>query len=306
MPEFQFEALTKKNEQHIGHITARSASEALEKLESQGLEVHTLRQTSSDEPNIGSSEIPPPLPTSDSQSPSASDDQYLRDRISQLMAQRDILAPALEAFVDEMPRGSRRKDLRKLASGLRSDATVDELCQSSNLAMTWLPLLGDGSALGSNRFLLDLLAETSRENEVRVQRSRVFAYPLIVLTIAILVLVFLSAVVVPTFSNIFDDFELDLPTLTIFIVRFSQQVQFHFGRLLLIGVGCLVAGYIVWRVLWMIELPGRLFDLLTTGSSRQLTEMAMFVRRLAESLNAGFPLPTALRLACLVPSPTTR
>jgi type II secretory pathway component PulF len=36
---------------------------------------------------------------------------------------------------------------------------------------------------------------------------------------------------------------------------------------------------------------------LTSGNSRQLTVMATFVRRLAESLNTGLPLPTALRLA---------
>jgi type II secretory pathway component PulF len=39
------------------------------------------------------------------------------------------------------------------------------------------------------------------------------------------------------------------------------------------------------------------FDALTMGSSRQLTIMAAYVRRLAELLKTGLSLPTALRVA---------
>ncbi len=117
------------------------------------------------------------------------------------------------------------------------------------------------------------------------------------LTLAMAVLVFLSFVVVPTFSSIFDDFMLELSDLTMMVVWFSDQVLSHLGRLLLITVACLAAIYVVLRLLSVLRFPGRVFDVLTNGSSRQVTVMATFLRRLAESLNTGLPLPTALRLA---------
>jgi len=225
------------------------------------------------------------------------DDQFLRERIAEMLEQRETLAPALEAFAEEMPASRRRRELRRLAGRLRDGATVDDLCQSKDLTTTWLPLLGGASSLGSGRFLHDLFAESSRDNEVRTQWARVFAYPMSILVVAMAVLVFLSFVVVPTFSSIFDDFMLELSDLTMLVVWFSNQVLSHLERLLLITVACLAAIYVVLRLLSVLGFPGRVFDVLTNGSSRQVTVMATFVRRLAESLNTGLPLPTALRLA---------
>ncbi len=225
------------------------------------------------------------------------DDQFLRERIAAILEKRDTLAPALEAFAEEMPAGRRRRELRRLAGRLRNGATVDELCQSKDLATTWLPLLGGASSLGSGRFLSDLFAESSRENAVRSQWTRLFAYPLFILVVSSAVLVLLSVTIVPAFSEIFADFELDLPPLTILVVSFSRLIRFHFGYLLLITVGCVLAAYVVMLLLKALKFPGRVFDALTNGNSRQVTVMATFVRRLAESLNTGLPLPTALRLA---------
>jgi type II secretory pathway component PulF len=291
MPDFKFEAVTKDNETQTGQITAASAAAALAELESRGLTVHSLQQVEREEPKSDAAL------NGDTHDDSASDDQLLRERITAILEKRETLAPALEAFAEEMPASRRRRDLRRLAGRLRDGATVDELCQSKDLTTTWLPLLGGASSLESGLFLSDLFAESSRDNEVRTQWVRVFAYPMSILIVAMAVLVFLSFVVVPTFSSIFDDFMLELSDLTMMVVWFSDQVLSHLGRLLLITVACLAAIYVVLRLLSVLRFPGRVFDVLTNGSSRQVTVMATFVRRLAESLNTGLPLPTALRLA---------
>ncbi len=70
------------------------------------------------------------------------DDQFLRERIAEMLEQRETLAPALEAFAEEMPASRRRRELRRLAGRLRNGATVDEFCQEKNMTTTWLPLLG--------------------------------------------------------------------------------------------------------------------------------------------------------------------
>ncbi len=237
MPDFKFEAVTKDNEAESGQITAASAAEALTALESRGLTVHSLQQVEHKEPKSDAA------PNGDPHDASVSDEQLLRERIAEMLEQRETLAPALEAFAEEMPAGRRRRELHRLAGRLRNGATVDEFCQAKDMTTTWLPLLGGASSLGSGRFLSNLFAESSRDNEVRTQWARVFAYPMSILVVAMVVLVYLSYMVVPIFSNIFGEFGMALSGMSRLVVWFSEQVRWHPGRLLLILSGCVAAIY---------------------------------------------------------------
>jgi type II secretory pathway component PulF len=293
MPDFTFVAVTKDNGAESGQITAASPAEAIAELESRGLTVRSLQQVENAQPSSGTS----PSYSADPSGSGVSDDKFLRERITAILEKRETLAPALSAFAEEMPMGRRRRELRRLAVRLRNGATVDELCQAKDRTTTWLPLLGGTSSLDSSRLLSDLFAESSRENAMRSQWTRSFAYPLFILVASIAVFVFLSVTIVPGFGELFIDFGLVLPKLTVLVVSFSRLVRFQFGLLLLITAGCLLAVYVVFRLLKALRFPSLLLDALTNGGSRQLTVMAAFVRRLAESLNSGRPLPTALRLA---------
>jgi len=296
MPDFYFEAVSKDNEPTSGRISADSASEVLASLESQGFTVHSLRQVAADEPGSAPSAGHPAAARRVSGLSHTGDDQLVRDRIGELLEQRDTLAPALEAFAEELPVGSRRGELQKLAAQLKAGETVDELYQSQDLA-TWLPLLSGDPSVGSNRLLHDLLGETSRESAARAQRRRAFVYPLLIIAAAVIVLLILGILVVPTFSDIFGTFSMELPTLTVLVLRFSHALRFHPWSLLL-GTGITVATvYAAFLLLKSLRFPGLLYDQLTQGSSRQVAMMAAFVRWITESLGAGFPLPTSLRLA---------
>jgi hypothetical protein len=165
-----------------------------------------------------------------------------------------------------------------------------------------LPLLGSTSSLGSRSFLTDLFAESSRESAARNQRTRLLAYPLLILAASLAVFLILIVLVVPTFISVFDDFELPLPSLTVLIVRLSETIRFHFGQALLVVASFVAAAYVLYRLLKALRFPGRVFDALTKGSSRQLTIMAAFVRRLAELLKTGLSLPTA----CALPAKRAR
>ncbi len=293
MPDFIFEAVTKDNEAEIGQIAAASAAAALAELESRGLTVRSLQQVEHEE---AASDASPSLAV-EPNGADVSDDQFLRERITAILEKRETLAPALTAFAEEMPLGRRRRELRGLAARLRNGVTVDELCQAKDRTTIWLPLMGGSSSLGTGRLLSDLFAESSRENAMRSQWTRLFAYPLFILVASIAVLVFLTAMVVPTFGDIFDDFEMDLPEMSILVVSLSNEVRFHSGRLLVITAGCVLTVYVALRLLRALKFPGRILGALTKGNSRQLTVMVSFVRRLAESLNTGLPLATALRFA---------
>lgn len=294
MPDFAYQALTEEHVVKTGQISAVNTAEAVALLESQGLEVQMICQVGFTGEVGSQSESSTLHGEAESYAP-MDEDEFLRDRIAGVLEQRDTLAPALAAFAEELPAGRPRRDLRRLSTRLSAGATADDLCQSPEMTAAWIPLLG-GASLGSSNFLHDLFAEASRDTAVRTQRTRVLAYPLLVFALAMGVLILLCLIVVPTFSDIFQDFDLQLPELSNLVVAFSNELRFHFLRVLLLLAGGIIVVYVVLRLVLASGLPDRLFGSLTKGSSRQVSAMASFVRRLAETLQAGFPLPTALRL----------
>ncbi|TWU28057.1 type II secretion system F family protein [Bythopirellula polymerisocia] len=286
MLEYDYQALNAEGQSITGRIAAQSAALATAELEGQGLTVQSLQQV----------EIAEPVQAIVTPVSQDACDQVLIERLDQLIAQREMLVPALAAFAAELPAGRPRRELRKLASLLSDGASAEQIVRDSDLAIL-LPLVGDDVMRGTHRSLDNLLSESAQRNRTRTMRVRTLIYPMIVIATALVVLMFLAAAVVPSFSDIYDDFDLDLPELTVLLVKFSNELLNHPLRLLTVIVLVGAACYYTIRFLTSWGLPGRVFRLLTTGSSSQLSALSIFARTMAEALGAGFSLSCSLRMA---------
>ncbi|EMI54726.1 type II secretion system F family protein [Rhodopirellula sallentina] len=69
----------------------------------------------------------------------------------------------------------------------------------------------------------------------------VIAYPLVVMTVCMGVLIFAGLLIVPTFEQMFDEFGLKLPFFTQLLFRFSNIVQSPFTYVVLFGLTAIVA-----------------------------------------------------------------
>lgn len=288
MFEFTYAALSEDGSATTGRISAESFSAAVTQLEAQGLLVTSI-QKAADE--VTTEAIGPSAP----EVTIGKDQQVLRQRIAEVLEKREILAPALAAFAEELPPGRSRRELHSLVTRLQSDAIVDDFCGLDDRTASWLLLLGRGT--GSHRLLSDLFDEATRENESQMQWSRAFIYPTCVFLGSLSVLLFLCVTLVPAFADIFYDFGLELPHMTASLFGISNMmlrnpVGFLFGISAALGIV-----YFTYRLIRIWGLPGRLGGLLTAGNSWQVTAMARFTRQLAEALDAGLELPAALRLA---------
>ncbi len=113
-------------------------------------------------------------------------------------------------------------------------------------------------------------------------------YPIVVLVVAILILIFLLVKVVPTFTKIFRESHVELPALTQFVIGVSELVRQRFYLLVLCAVGGFVAFRIALRNPWFryrwdafkLRLP--LFGNLVKKST-----VARFSRTLATMLKSG-------------------
>ncbi len=283
---FTYQALTQDDELRTGEIAAKNATAALQQLESQGLTVLLIRQ-------VEGVSAPDQLQPRARTLAETAGEQLLRDRVAQLLEKRATLGPALAAFAEELPRGRTKRDLKKLARRIQEGASVDELTKPPALTDVWLPLVGSDSSFGAGH-LQEMLAEAERDYANRTQLTRDLAYPTIVFLLALGILVFLGIFVVPTFSDIFDDFDLALPRLTMVVVYFSKVLLYRPLQFALLIFALAFVIYVVVRLLRRWIYPSRWLGFFLDGNSLQVAEMAGFVRRLAEALNAGVPLTDAL------------
>ena len=247
MPIFSYEALNEANQPMTGQIRAENVADAVNQLEAQGLEITAIQQVQQETLEADRPAVP--------ESNSSDDQLILQQRIEEVLAKRDILAPALAAFAEELPRGRSQREMRLLAKQMQSGVSAKELNSSGSQIAAMLPLVGGG--VGSHRFLSDLFVEATQENATRSQWIRALMYPLFVFCIAIGVLVILCIAIVPAFKSIFMDFGLQLPALTRGIVWLSDIILFIPLLSILLIPAATICIYFLFRFATSWGLPGR-------------------------------------------------
>ena len=278
MPKYQYEALAGDGELVSGEITADRVSDAIAQLESQGLQVESIRAIVS---------VPD----------SSATKKAFYDRIDQALQNRDSLIPALEALADEMPNRDASRDVRQFANELRSGATAEQFIRRDSTA-AWLPLVVRGleSSSAADRYR-QLMDDATRESDNRKRLRRVLAYPLFLLAFGGAILISLVLLVVPVFAKMFSEFGLELPAPTRLLIWISRQLTF--SPLQSILVIALIFGLIVaLGRLWIrLSLSTSLLGIFTSGNSANVAAMAKFTGSLAELISIEAPLPEALRIA---------
>ena len=286
MPEYKYEARSESNEIVEGSIFAGSVADAVSQLESRGLSLTSIRQESSTTEGDASKSFQKHLPP----------ERALEHRwAQQIVENRQVLAPALAAFAEELPSGRSQREITELSSVLEEKSAVETLTDPSREFLYWLPLLHRG--FGSDHQLNTLLEELFDEKENRLQWIRTMLYPLIVLLLSSAVFFFLCLVVVPSVSMTLDDFGLELPLITEWVVTISDGVLEYPILVATFFVGGIFVVYIAFRLLSTRGPTGAIWASLTKGSSNQVSSVARLIRRMTEALESGATLPTALRLA---------
>jgi type II secretory pathway component PulF len=228
---------------------------------------------------------------------SGAEQAVLQSHMAKVLEQGRVIAPALRAYAEEMPRGRQRRQLLAVCQVLESGEAADTATALRSLPDYWIPLLS--AATSSNdpgRALRDFLAESRQTDELRRQRWLSFAYPFLVLCVAVVVLAILSVFIVPVFRDIFDDFDLQLPGLTIFVLTVSQWLAR--GGIALIALSMVAIGLLLFNAqrAFPWSFSSWLGDRFPAPFGRR-DATARFARFTADLLDAGLSVPDALRIA---------
>ncbi len=146
--------------------------------------------------------------------------------------------------------------------------------------------------------LSGFLAYQKRLEAIRAKVRNASFYPLLLTGAALVVVTFLMFYVVPRFSQIYADANVDLPFMTQILISFARALG-HYWYLFVIGGG--VAYFLIAMALRSSS--GRLlFDRLVLrlpfwGGLKINYAICSFTRTLATALNSGTPLVEAMRMS---------
>ena len=304
MPRFHYQALNHDQQVVTGDIEAESVSQAITDLEGRGLTVQSIGHA--------------PLPFAAEPSALAEAQEGVEDatgaarrgpiegdrgqvilqaHIAGLVQHGKTIAPVLRAYAEETPPGRRRRQLHTVIDVLETGDVGRAVSTFPALSDYWVPLLAATTpSCQPDRVLAEFVARSQQTDEFRRQWWLVLAYPTLVACLAAAVVAALSFVVVPTFREIFLDFELELPAFTQLLLTLSESIRS--GRLLVIVAALLAIGLVAYSAVRLLSssLAAALLFPLRLGRSTSIGKLAQFT---ADLLDSGLNIPDALRVAGL-------
>jgi type IV pilus assembly protein PilC len=294
MPAFRYQALDANQEIVAGTVQADAVQQAIAQLEAEGLTVQSISldtiepETQTQKPRA----VTPESPTPDA----AVEQAVIQEHLAKVLDKGRSIVPALRAYADEMPAGRGRRQLREACRILEQGNVVEAAGAFSTLSEYWIPLLSSAAASNNPGLVLrEFLNESRRAEELHRQWRRTLAYPAVVLLIALAVFAALCVFIIPAFREIFEDFELQLPLITMWTLKVAEFVAspsaLAAAIVTSIAIVVLVAGrrWLPRPIRWL----GNRFGAMVGGS----TAVAQFARFTADLLEAGVELPRALRIA---------
>jgi len=171
----------------------------------------------------------------------------------------------------------------------------------------YVKMVNAGEIGGVLDLILQRLAEFMEKSE-RLKRKikGALVYPIVVILIAVIILTFIMVFIIPKFTEIFADFEVELPGLTLWLMNTSswmagmQPGQFK-GQGAVTVVGVLIGIPIAYKLLRKTP-PGRAaIDILLLwtpifGKLIRKTTIARFTRTLGTLIGAGVPILEAVTI----------
>jgi type IV pilus assembly protein PilC len=282
---FHYEAQAPGGEALSGELMAESAARARLLLDEANLRVLTLEAQ----------------PATRGKRLTGMDFLAFNQQLAQLTAVGLPVHSGLRLIAADMRSSRLQRSVQAVADDLESGRSLSEAFERHRDQFP--PLYAQLIAAGvkANR-LPDVLMNLGRHLELvhRVRTSiwRAAAYPMVVLGALLLVLLFLGVYIVPTFAEIFEDFDTVLPWLTSLVVRAADftipVVGTLLGLVLLVPLLAVVA-QLTGTGAWMTDHLAMRLPLIGPVLRRNVA--ARWANALQLGVRAGLDLPRAIDLA---------
>lgn len=291
MPRYRYTALDEAGREVTSELEAESRQAAVAQLQAAGFTTKEI-----DEITGGPSAEHQPEPRELSER----DFAVVGEALTNLTTGDLPLESGLRALSEEVPSNRVRRALVALSDRLAAGEPLEAVLRSGAVSLpeSLRQLFSAGAPAGEIGPLLEeYLSYSRRAGELRWKMFSSLFYVSLLLLGTVAIVLFFALWIVPQFIEIFRDFDIALPSLTIALFSLSQVANRFFGWLLA-GAGVVFA--VVWllsrlsdpstRRQWLCAIPA-------IGRSFRLSSLAIFCRLLALLVRKQIPLGRAMRIA---------
>ncbi|NBC11697.1 MAG: type II secretion system F family protein [Planctomycetes bacterium] len=329
MPTFQYEALNEAGKPQKGEITAANSEEAIARIRSQGFFPTSVREqkvkkTARTGGGGGGGGAAPAKKKKAGEitiNIGGVSNKQLTTFTRQLSTLQDAGLPILRsvAILEQQQKpGLLKNSLESVHEDISGGSSLSDAMSKHPKAFNKLytKMIAAGEVGGVLDLILQRLADFL-EKAARLKRRIISAmiYPAAVISVAAIIVLGIMLFIVPKFIKIFEDFDTDMPGLTIFLIETSKWLG---GPLLgLLGADAYNEEQLIPGVVWVIFSPIVIFLLVklirkTNGGKAVLDQMllwtpvignlvrksviAKFTRTLGTLINAGVPILDAITI----------
>lgn len=140
-----------------------------------------------------------------------------------------------------------------------------------------------------------LAIQFEKDHKLNEKIKSAVAYPAVVISMAMLSLMFIMTFVLPTFVKMFDDMKIELPLLTRILMRLSALVQNQWLPLLFVLAGVVFGwSYFIKQPFFRQKIDPMMLQIPVFGLLVKKIAIARFSRTLGSLLRGGVPVLNAL------------
>ena len=312
MPTYAYEALNSAGKQQKGSVDAASTEEAIQRIKGQGYFPTSVREqkVKGESGHRAGTVRKKKKKTEFNISIGGVSAKKLTLFTRQLSTLQDAGLPLLRSIQileGQQKPGKLKSVLGSVAEDVEAGTTLSDSMAKHPKAFDRLycKMVNAGEIGGVLDLILQRLANFMEKSQ-RLRRRIIGAmiYPIVVICIAVLIVTGIMWKVIPKFQEIFDDFAVELPALTIWLIDASNWIagQATKDQVIPGGVWVLSAPILAFLFLKLIRKtgPGRAFtDIVRIripiiGGLLRKTSVARFTRTLGTLISAGVPILEAI------------
>ncbi|MHC4442203.1 MAG: type II secretion system F family protein [Planctomycetota bacterium] len=286
MPWYEYEGLTPGGTAIVGRLEAVDRQQAVDDLAGMQVDVRELAEAKA--------------PSEKSAGLTEDDLIFFNEQVASLAQAGIALDEGLVQLARDISSRSLRQWVQALVDDLRRGIPIDQAIAARERGLPILYSRVIRAGIDSGQLAATLLNLNHHLRLIGTTRRILWeltTYPLIVAVLALTIISGVFLFVVPHFGDIIQDFDTELPYLTVLVIGIAQD----YPMIMLVGAVTLAAIITIWNLL-KFGWRGRrirekiVFMIPVIGRVHLMSLIARFLRSVATSVTSGITLPQALRL----------
>lgn len=308
MPTFAYEALNAAGKPQKGTVEANSSEEAIQRIKAQGYFPTAVREQKVKKSAVAGEAVLKKKKAGGISIGRVSSKQ-LTSFTRQLSTLQDAGLPllrSLQILEGQLKPGKLKNILIQVCEDVEGGSALSEAMAKHPKAFDRLysKMVAAGEIGGVLDIILQRLAEFMEKSQRLRRKIRgALVYPIVVIVVAVAILTFIMVFIIPRFEEIFADFGVELPGLTLWLVNTSRWMAGNQAGQQIPGfVFVIFSPILLWLLFKLIRKagPGRAATdtvLLWSpifGKLIRKTTIARFTRTLGTLISAGVPILEAV------------